>query len=188
MPIPFTTLCTVLAILAVGAAAVQLASAVAEMQRRLERLETPPSARGRARSTTGQAMFSALYPEQDSATAALRALPGSSWLGIAAVLMVALVATSALTERRPKAPSVQPESTLVRLQGRVDSIAATLTVLRDSLRRVEPAHAAVSERTADLATGTVRRPAVRSATVLPAAPRPPVLHLDSAPTPRPGAP
>lgn len=182
MPVSLTTICTALAIVALGAAAVQLARTVSEMQRRIDDLEAPPVRKGHDRRSSGRAMFSALYPERGADAVGVGGLPGSSWLGVAALLVVGAVASTLLVPAVPPPPPAVPDSVVTALEGRLDSLASTVAVLRDSLRTVPSVAAPASAHASQVASGNGRRATSSSNGIVPAAP-PPAGIIPPAPRP-----
>jgi hypothetical protein len=170
MPVSLPTICTALAIVALGAAAVQLARTVSEMQRRIDDLEAPPVRKGGDRRPSGRAMFSALYPERGTDAVDVGGLPGSSWLGVAALLVVGAVASSLLVPAAPPPPPAVPDSVVTALEGRLDSLVSTVAVLRDSLRAVPSVAAPASVHAGQVASGTGRRSTSSASAMIPAAP------------------
>ncbi len=172
---------TLVAFLAGGLAVLALAVGISQVARKLGELEgaarQAPDAPGPTpsrRASGGRPMLSALY--QESAPTPLESvsrLPGGRWLMGASVLAVAAMLIAA-TERHEGRipPAALPDTTVVALARRVDSLAAGITVLRDSIRvltvdRTSPR----STAPAPAATAKIaRRSSPRVDEIVPAAP------------------
>lgn len=168
-----------LAVVALAAAAIQLATVVRQLRQRLEELETPPAPRGRTSGRAPRAMFSALYPEtRSSGSFADSSLPGSLWAAAAAMFTVITVCLRLLVPPESPHPPPAPSPELGHLQSRLDSLATSLTALRDSVSQA--AHATSTPPSTPGSEKLARRALTRSPGVLPPVPPPPKLTLDSA--------
>lgn len=125
-----------------GAAGVALTCCLWQIGTRLRSLEsqrnqTPslpetPAAPGKRSS---KPMLGALYAEQPtSPLSELTSLPGGAWLGAALALGVVAVGLSGFAPSKAAMDAPRTDSTLVRLQGRVDSLSQVVTQLRDSMQ------------------------------------------------------
>ena len=125
-----------------GAAGVALAGCLWQIGTRLRSLESQrhqapslpetPAASGKRSS---KPMLGALYAEQPaSPLSELTSLPGGAWLGAALALGVVAVGLSGFTPSKSAMDAPKTDSTLVKLQGRVDSLSQVVTQLRDSMQ------------------------------------------------------
>lgn len=166
-----------------GAAGVALTCCLWQIGTRLRSLEsqrnqTPslpetPAAPGKRSSKP--MMLGALYTDQPaSPLSELTSLPGGAWLGAALALGVVAVGLSGFAPSKAAMDAPRTDSTLVRLQGRVDSLSQVVTQLRDSVQVVVSSSAAPApaKRSSD-AMKVGKAPARPSGGVL-AAPPPPV--------------
>jgi hypothetical protein len=179
----FSVLTSALAVVALAMAAAQLAVALRELRNGLEELRTPPEPRGRRSGRAPRALLSALYPEASpSRLSTLAAVPGGFWIGAAVLLMALSVALGLRPPAATRSLSATPDPELARLRSRVDSLASSLIVVRDSIRLAAvagPAHAQPREGR------MARRTLPASPGIVPAAPRQPALTLDSTASLRP---
>lgn len=119
-------------------------------------------------------MLLALYQEAaPSPLESVSRLPGGRWLMGASVLAVAAMLIAA-TERHDvrTPPAALPDTTIAALARRLDSLAAGITVLRDSVRVLtvdRPSPRSVTPSPA-ATTKIARRSAPRADGIIPAAP------------------
>jgi hypothetical protein len=175
MPNPFAAVTAGLAAACLGAAVYQLAMTVRRLEKRLEEQQAlPEPAPPPARHT--RAYFGGLYPEAHTSQPPFATVMGGGWV-VGAGLLAAISVVVSLFAATPKAqlpPAHDPE--LARLESRVDSLASSLGLLRDSVHLAaggssSPRSAAPAAR--NLARATPSQPSRLEPAPLP--PPPPTL-------------
>jgi len=157
--------------IALGGALWQMGSRIVTLEKRKEESAATQDTAGR-NPRTSKPMFSGLYKEPSaSPLSAVTSVPGGAWLGAALILALLAVVTTTFSRAETPAKSTTPDSGLIRLHGRVDSLARVVRQLHDSLTVVKAP--TVGEKAKPAATRIARRPASDSKAVLPAAPPPP---------------
>lgn len=164
-----------------GAAGVALAGCLWQIGTRLRALESRRDEVASVPETSGKRsskpMLGALYTEPPaSPLSGLKALPGGPWLGTALALGIMAILWSGFAPASPTAEPARPDSTLVRLQGRVDSLTLAVGQLRDSMQlgfAAGAVPAAAPEKAKPVRTKLRQAPVQPSGGVL-AAPPPPL--------------
>lgn len=173
---------TLLAFVAGGLALVALALAFYQVAQKLGELESAarrvsdqaPPETGR-RPSGGRPMLSALYQEAPpSPLDSVNRLPGGRWLVAASVLALASLLIAFTTRSGGSAPKpVAPDTTVAMLTRRVDSLAAGIVVLRDSIRVLAVERPAARTAVPAPATRIARRSPAKVDGLVPPAPVPP---------------
>lgn len=160
-----------------GAAGVALTVSLWQIGTRVRALESQRNdfASTGAASAPGERsskpMLAALYREPSpSPLSGLTSLPGGAWLGAALALAIVSLSLSGFAPSKVSAVPAAPDSNLVRLQGRVDSLGLVVAGLRDSVR-VVAATAEPARRPATTPSKPTSRPE-RSVLAAPPAPVP----------------
>lgn len=126
-----------------GGAGIALAASLWQIGTRvraLESLRADSSGAGAPPATperSSKPMLAALYREPaPSPLSGLTSLPGGTWLGASLLLAIVGLSLSGFTPAKAPVPLVAPDSMVLRLQQRVDSLGLVVTALRDSVRLV----------------------------------------------------
>jgi hypothetical protein len=165
-----------------GAASAALAGCLWQIGTRVRALESQrteapaaPEASGATGRRSSKPMLGALYHEPSpSPLSGLTSLPGGHWLGAALVLGIVAAGLSGFSPSRSEMDASRPDSTLMSVQGRVDSLSQVVARLRDSMQVAIGAAAGPASTKQGSDPARVAKAPARSRGGVLAAPPPPV--------------